>query len=56
MSQHPVVSKPPLQIFSSQGICVGVLVGLGVFVGVGVLVGVDVGVGVGVGCLEISGK
>ena len=47
----PAVSKPPLRIKSSQGICVGVLVGVEVVVGVAVDVGVKVPVGVSVGVL-----
>jgi len=49
--QSPAVSKPPLRIKSSQGICVGVLVGVEVVVGVAVDVGVKVPVGVSVGVL-----
>jgi hypothetical protein len=48
MVQHAVVSKPPLQIRSSSGIRVGVMVGLGVLVRVDVLVGVVVAMGVAV--------
>ena len=48
MVQHSVVSKSPLQISSSPGIDVEVLVGVGVFVGVYVEVAVGVAVDVGV--------
>jgi hypothetical protein len=51
MVQHSVVSKLLLQISSSPGICVGVLVGVGVFVGLGVKVAVGAAVDVGVAVL-----